>query len=404
MSRAQADAQRARRLLQLAWLAVGAYLLGLGIAAVLRTQGDFNVYYRAGTRVLLGEAIYRLDESSHFLYAPIFAIAFAPFAALPLRAAQFAFYLITAISIVAMIRGSARMLFGREFQLTPAIIVVPLILCVHLIDNNIEHGQINVPTIALTIWSIVFAEEDRPILSGAMLAAAVLIKPFAALAGLFLVLERKWPVILWSAICGAILLIAPLAMFGPRGALDSTISYVTVVRSMTDRYTLMLTNQSATSAVARVLSLSKSAAASASHNGLLIGSMIELMMVGAVVIWFMRNDGAEPRDGLRPHRFQLAALFCIMPSLVPISWKSYYAALLVPYTLLTYVLWTNRAPELPRPNATLAMLATSAILNWIPGNRPNRIALFFSAHFLSSMAVLAATVMAASRYRNQDLA
>src|SRR6202050_5165448 len=155
VSRAQADAQRAQRLLQLAWLAVGAYLFGLGIAAVLRVQGDFNVYYRAGTRVLNGESLYRIDESSHFLYAPIFAIAFAPFAALPLRAAQFAFYLITAISIVAMIRGSARMLFGRGFQLTPALIVIPVLLTGHLIDNNIEHGQINLPTLALTIWSII---------------------------------------------------------------------------------------------------------------------------------------------------------------------------------------------------------------------------------------------------------
>ena len=64
-------------------------------------QGDFNVYYRAGTRVLHGKPLYRLDESSHFLYAPIFAIAFAPFAALPLRAAQFAWYLVNAVSIVA---------------------------------------------------------------------------------------------------------------------------------------------------------------------------------------------------------------------------------------------------------------------------------------------------------------
>jgi hypothetical protein len=396
VSRAQADAQRARRLIQLAWLAVGAYLLGLGIAAVLRTQGDFNVYYRAGTRVLHRESLYRLDESSHFLYAPIFAIAFAPFATLPLRAAQFAWYLISAVSIVAMIRGSARMLFGREFRLTPALIVVPVLLTVHLIDNNIEHGQINLPTLALTIWSIIFAEEDRAFASGAMLAVAVLIKPFAALAGLFLLLERKWLPILYSVACGIILLIAPVAVFGPRAAFDSTVNYLTVVRSMTDRYTLMLTNQSAASAMARLLSLGKGAETSTAHAGLLIGTAIELILLSAVVVWFLRDADEQPRGGILPHRFQLAALFCIMPSLVPISWKSYYAALLVPYMLLIYVLWTNRPPESPKPGATLAMLAASAILNWIPGNRPNRIALFFSAHFLSSVVVLTTTAMAAS--------
>ncbi len=49
------DATRAR---QLAWLAIAVYLVGLGISATFRAQGDFNVYYRAGHRVLHGHAIY----------------------------------------------------------------------------------------------------------------------------------------------------------------------------------------------------------------------------------------------------------------------------------------------------------------------------------------------------------
>ncbi|MGC2275819.1 MAG: hypothetical protein WA571_07400, partial [Candidatus Binatus sp.] len=64
------DATRAR---QLAWLAICLYLVGLGISATFRAQGDFNVYYRAGHRVLHGHAIYPPDDSDRFLYAPIFA-------------------------------------------------------------------------------------------------------------------------------------------------------------------------------------------------------------------------------------------------------------------------------------------------------------------------------------------
>jgi len=399
VSRSQTDAQRAQRLVQLAWIAVGVYLVALGIAAVLRVQGDFNVYYRAGTRVLHGETIYRLDESSHFLYAPIFAIAFAPFAALPLRAAQFVWYLPNAVALLALIFGSARMLFEGEQQLTPALILVPLILSAHLIDNNIEHGQINLPTLALTVWAIVFAEEDRPILSGATLAAAILIKPFAVLAALFLILERKWRPIFYSIAFGIVLLVAPIAVFGPRGALDSFVDYFTVVSSMTDRYTMMLTNQSATSAVARLLSLVTTPSIPSSHAALFIGTAIEFVLEAAVVAWFFLDAEAEPRGGLLPRRFQLAALFCIMPSMVPISWKSYYAALFVPYMLLTFVLWTNRPSDSPTPSVTLAMVAASAILNWIPGSRPNRIALFLSAHFLSSLVLLAAIGIAALWWR-----
>ena len=399
MSRSRTDAQRAHRLVQLAWIAIGVYLLALGVAAVLRVQGDFNVYYRAGTRVLHGETIYRLEESSHFLYAPIFAIAFAPFAALPLRGAQLAWYLVSAVSLVGLILGSGRMLFGRERQLTPALILVPVILCARFIDNNIEHGQINLPTLALAVWAIVFAEEDRAIASGAMLATAILIKPFAALAALFVLLEGRWRPILFSIVFGIILLIAPIVVFGPLGALDHTLAYLKVVSSMTDRYTTMLTNQSATSAVARLMSIGTGAGAPVSHSALYIGTGIELALVAAVIVWFLGIPDSEPRGCLLPHRFQLAAFFCIMPSLVPISWKSYYAALLVPYMVLTFVSWTERPSSSPSPTLTLALVAVSAILNWIPGSRSNHVALFFSAHFLSSMVLLAAMMIAASWWR-----
>lgn len=399
MSRTRTDAQRAHRLVQLAWLAIGVYLIALGVAAVVRAQGDFNVYYLAGTRVLHGEPIYRLDESSHFLYAPIIAIAFAPLAALPLHAAQFAGYLVSAVSLVALILGSGRMLFGRERQLTPALILIPVMLCARFIDNNIEHGQINLPTLALAVWAIICAEEDRAIASGAMLAAAILIKPFAALAALFLLLEGKWRPILFSIAFGLLLMIAPMLVFGLRGALDQTIAYLQVVSSMTDRYTTMQTNQSATSAVARLMSIGARAGTPASHAALYIGMGIELALVAAVIIWFLRTPDSERQGGLLPHRFQLAAFFCIMPSLVPISWKSYYAALLVPYALLTFVLWTERPSGSPTPTLPLALVAVSVILNWIPGTRPNHIALFFSAHFLSSIVLLATMVLAASWWR-----
>jgi hypothetical protein len=386
-------------MLQLAWIAIGIYLVALGIAAVMRTQGDFNVYYRAGARVLSGDAIYRLDESSHFLYAPIFAIAFAPFAALPLRAAQLAWYLISAISIVALIRGSARMLLGRARTITPAMILIPVLLSARFIDNNIEHGQINLPTLALAVWAIIFGEEDFAIASGAMLALAILIKPFAGLAALFLLLEGKWRPLLFSIGFAIALILAPMLFFGPRGTVDQTLAYLRVVSSMTDRYTLMLTNQSATSAVARLMSLGTHGATS--HAALYIGTGIEAALIAAVISWFLRT----PDSG--PHRFQLAALFCIMPSLVPISWKSYYAALLVPYMLLTFVLWTQRPPNSPTPTVTLVLVALSAILNWIPGSRPNHYALFFSAHFVSSIVLMAATVAAAAWWRecagNADL-
>jgi hypothetical protein len=79
-----------------------------------------------------------------------------------------------------------------------------------------------------------------------------------------------------------------------------------------------------------------------------------------------------------------------MPSFAPISWKSYYVALLVPYMALTAALWTDRASGKSAPKIVWTLFALSVLFNLATGNYLNRIALFYSAHFISSLLALAA--------------
>ena len=104
----------------------------------------------------------------------------------------------------------------------------------------------------------------------------------------------------------------------------------------------------------------------------------------------------EPRTAV--DRYALAGFFCLMPSLAPISWKSYFAALVVPYMLLTEELWTERTFSVP----AWVLLIGSVLLNFLPGRRLNRIALFYSANFLSSLLVLAAVALVATAVSTRD--
>jgi hypothetical protein len=133
-----------------------------------------------------------------------------------------------------------------------------------------------------------------------------------------------------------------------------------------------------------------------SRAALLIGTGIELAFVAAAATWVART-----RDDSGEDRFALAALFCVMPSIVPVSWKSYYAALLVPYMLVLAELTSN--VEGRGQSAAYALLVISVVLNWTPGSRPNHIALFYSAHFLSSL-MLFACVVVTCRDRNSSAA
>ncbi len=378
------DAERARRL---AWLVLGLYIVGLGIAATLRVQGDFAVYYRTGQRMLAGAPLYPAGDSDRFLYAPLFAFFFAPLAMLPRRGAQLAFFIVNAVALIAYVIGAGAMLFGRSRRLSAVLIAAPVALTFRFIGNNVEHGQVNLIVLALIVWAIVWARESHAVRAGIAFAAAILIKPFAILAAIYLALKRMFAVLGWTVVAGAVMLAAPFVAFGPARWTDENAAYLRAVASMTDRYRLMLTNQSAVSAIARVMHR-WSRAYDASGASMLIGMAIEMALAAAVFYWIFRAD--EIRADASGSELALAGLFCVMPALAPISWKSYYAALLVPYMALVAGLWEDRPRDRPAPVTVHALFIASVLLNFVPGRTPNRIALFYSAHFVSSLLALAA--------------
>ncbi len=387
------DAERARKL---AWLALAVYLVGLAVAATLRIQGDFAIYYRTGQRVLAGAAIYPPDEADRFLYAPIFAILFAPLALLPRRLAQLAFCIVNAGALVAFITGSGVMLFGRGFRLSAALIAMPVIFTIIFIGNNFEHGQVNLPVLAMCVWAIVYARESRRVVAGAMLAAAMLIKPFAIFLALYLLLRSRFAVLGWTIVAGAILIAAPILVFGPRGAIDQTQAYLHAVASMTGRYRVMLTNQSAVAWLARLAGRFAGDAAAEGIAPLWAGMIFEAALA-AIEAWWIAAAVRAGDDEINLDRMAVAGMFCLMPGFAPISWKSYYAALLVPYMALIAILWEQRRAHAKPPTATVALFAISVLINLAPGRYLNRLALFYSASFLSSLAAFVA-VATASRW------
>ncbi len=378
----QFQAERARRL---AWLALAIYIVGLAVSAVLRQQGDFNVYYRAGHRVLHGMAIYPLADKDRFLYAPIFAIFMAPFALLPRHAAQGALFIVSAFGLIAFIAGSGVMLFGRSKRLTAELIVVPVLLTCIFVDNNVEHGQVNLPVLALCVWSIIYAREARPLSAGAMLAAAALIKPFAVLVGLYLLIRGKFAALGCTIAAAIILLAAPILVLGPHGLVEQTIGYVQSIAAVSGRYRTMLTNQSAVAWIARLELSSGGQAAANGPRPLWMGMGFEAILLALEAQWIWRAARAGERE-IRSDRSALAGLFCVMPGFAPISWKSYFAALLVPYMLLTSVIVTKPAEDARIRVRAIVYLAISIVLNFVPGRRLGNLALFYSAHFLSSLA------------------
>ncbi|MGH7864390.1 MAG: glycosyltransferase family 87 protein [Candidatus Binataceae bacterium] len=384
------DSSHARRL---AWIALAIYLAVLGVSSTLRRQNDYRVYYVAGERVLRGEVLYSNSDKNKFIYAPVIAFAFAPFALLPKYPSKAAWFLVNAAALLAFIYGSLVMLFGRETPLSAPLLFAPTLLSFRFIENNFHHGQVNLIVLAAIVWSIAYARENRAVRTGALLGAAILVKPFALIGALYLALDRRWRALVWTGAAIAALLLAPLLVLGPERWMSEMIAYREAVLLMTQRYRTMSINQSAVAAVTRLFG----GAAWGPLDEYAVAAMaLEVMLVIAVAAWIVRARRAQSTNPW-PLRFALAGLFCLMPSITPISWKSYYAALLVPYMALTMAMWMDEPRGVRTSRALWILLAISFAANIAPTVRLNRLALFYSSHLLSSLLVFAA-VCVAGRY------
>jgi hypothetical protein len=375
-------------LTRLAWLAIVFYLGGLAIASALRHQGDFAIYYRAGQRIWSATTLYPADEGDRFLYAPIFGLMFAPLALLPRQAAQFVWFIPNALALLALIRGAGRMLFGAEVRLTAALVALPTLFCARFIDNNVEHGQLDLMVLALAVWTIVKARENCPAMAGGLLAVALLSKPLAMAGALYFLATRRWRAIFFAALFVAGLLVLPALFLGPARAASETMGYIHAVRSMTVRYRQTTTNQAVGAVIFRAMARPNENRSWVDQMASLAGGTYGLIAFFGMWWWLALAEVSVAGEVER--RLALGALFTIAPSLSAIAWKHYYAALIVPYMALLSTLWVDPPAGFSTPRSAKFLLVVSVVLNLAIGDVLNRFALFYGAHLISSLVLLAA--------------
>jgi hypothetical protein len=381
---------------KLAWMAVAVYLIGFGISAAIRSQSDFTIYRNAGLAAAAGRPIYDAGDWSPFQYAPIYAIFFVPFGVISSRMAQLLWFAISmAGALPAMILGTCRMLQGPDVELSAEMIAVPLLLIARFLHPNFDHGQINLVVVAMIVWGLVFARESKPILAGFLLAASLLIKPFALPAMVYLLFRKRYSVIISAAIFIIALLCLPGLFLGIGPAFSQTFGYfvslLTRVPLSRLAHDLRSAYDQSPSAIAvRLLASPKHGIkimnqATAAGFGL----TLNLALLGST-IWRLYDTGNEnpAADSLRT-----AAVFCFIPSCLPLSWLEYYVALAIPYAALVAEL---SAPDLEKGRARViyVTLAVTFVLNVV--SRFFGEILYLGGPYFCSLAILS-TILASKR-------
>lgn len=203
-----------------------ALLLMLAVAAVAvgqhpRRGVDFRVYLTAAERFREGTDLYRVEDGAMpFKYAPVTAPLFLPFTVLPPRVAVALWNLgaVLALAAVSVLTRRARPAPGEAAPWEWAPVFATAVL-LPAFSFEFFYGQVDGVLLWLLVAAAVGAERGRVWSPGVAFAVACLLKPPAALLGLFFLARRHWRVVGATALFGVVLVLPTLGRYGWAGTL-----------------------------------------------------------------------------------------------------------------------------------------------------------------------------------------
>jgi hypothetical protein len=266
---------------------------------------DFFTFRVAGRAVLHGASPYPvhatvagLRAAKSFVYPPIASYLFAPFAALPVRVAEAVFV----VGLMACLVGALRLLGVRDWRCY----TVPLLWLP--VYSSFSLGAIS-PVLALLLAVAWRYRDERPRLSAAAIAFAVVAKVFLLPVVLWLLATRRWRTVAWTAVFGAAAFLLPFAPLGWHGF----VRYLDLLRKLD---TALAVHSFSTRTLMHALGVGATA------STLLVGLAV-LVLVGCAFELGRRGGDAAP----------LALALAAALLLSPIVWTHYYILLLVPIAI-----------------------------------------------------------------------
>ncbi len=165
------------------------------------THSVFTNYRHAGARWVRGEYLYLYPYSKQFLYSPLAAAWFAPFALLPQALGGILWRLLSAFALILGARRSGRMAWpgtsGVRWTAWGLAALLPLSL------SNLNNGQAGVLITAFLLFGIVFCASGQWQITAACFAIATIFKLYPIALALLLVAlypgKLSWRLALWLA-------------------------------------------------------------------------------------------------------------------------------------------------------------------------------------------------------------
>ena len=323
-----------QRLRPFLWPFVVLLVAAAGYAIVLARTGefvDFAVPYRAATRFLAHEPLYRpADGHYQFKYFPAFAAVMVPFTVMPKPVAEVVWFGLTILMAWAFVRMSVNALPARRQHVT-TLVWLALLLNGKFLVKELGMGQFNLPLGLLLLSAVIAAQRRQELLAGALVAAGVFVKPYALVLVPWLAWTQGWRALTMFAVVIAIGLAIPIVSYGWDGNLTLLQDWYRTVRDTTAPNLMARETISFESMWARWLEPGSLA------SRLAMITSIAAVAAGSIAI-------ARRRSVAEPNYLEVAYFLTFIPLISPQGWD--YVMLLA---LPTYVLLVDRYRDMTTP-------------------------------------------------------
>jgi hypothetical protein len=299
-------------------------------------QNDFNVYYYAGREVLAGRDPYQnsLGPWTPYLYPPVLAVLIVPLALLPVQAAAFIWFIVSATSFVLAARlasmlsvcgvasGSDPNRDQTESDREALVGLIAMIVVGRFALDCFAMGQVNAIVASLAVAHVYLYAKGRLRLSAFALALGAAIKLTPAVLIVYHLAKGRISFAIKSSLMLVVLLAASFLVFGPRaaGALRS-FGEQTIANGQGFDFGYS-GNQSIRALESRLLSQGEESSRRPYDT-----PSLAISLVLTIVALFAARKRA-------PEIAAAAPAFCCMVFLSPLAWKSHFIALILPVAYL----------------------------------------------------------------------
>lgn len=312
--------------------------------------GDFIGYVNAGNLVLARQDIYSDYFNTWPPFFSVFSVLLAIGDNLNSFFIRFIWLLGSIISMFYIVSISVNMIFkkpldikgkGNGIMIQESIIIIPLLIILRFILENLTNIQINIYMLLCTLLCIVFFIKKKYVWVGLILGLTISLKVYTVFFLLYFLYKREFKPVIWTLIFLVIFNSISFLVFGFDQAIEYYQYWVSEVAPRS--YMANHKNQSLFGAFLRFFT-----SEDPSHN-LYVNILdvkpytIKLITYGVIVAVstipaFLFRKKLEDTSSISSI-LEYSIVFTAIPLLSPISWKAYFIFLWIPYLLLYTMLF-----------------------------------------------------------------